>query len=254
MNNQSQSWNIKGLLFCHGLLAFLLITFFCPTTRVYWEKLDYLFFQWVNGSLKGRPYLQLFWGFANHRFADWLEDLVILIFFSCYFFKQPKEKRKTALIQILFIVLYTAAIIFFVNRCLFRQHLSIYRDGPNDVLNGIRLSQEIPWIHLKDHSSKSFPGDHATTALLFAASYFYFVRKNLGLAAIGYGIFLCLPRLVAGAHWLSDVIVGSGAIVLFFLSWAFYSPLFSLFSRLFSMSRTKKESLSSPQSLGLEEK
>jgi membrane-associated phospholipid phosphatase len=34
-----------------------------------------------------------------------------------------------------------------------------------------------------------------------------------------------MPRLITGAHWLSDVLVGSGGIVLFFLSIAFCTPL-----------------------------
>jgi membrane-associated phospholipid phosphatase len=39
-----------------------------------------------------------------------------------------------------------------------------------------------------------------------------------------------MPRLITGAHWLSDVIVGSGTITIVFLSWAFCTPLFSRFT------------------------
>jgi Kdo2-lipid A phosphotransferase len=82
----------------------------------------------------------------------------------------------------------------------------------------------------KDDSSKSFPGDHGTTALLFAASFSYLAGWRLGLLASLYAAFLCMPRLITGAHWLSDVIVGSGTITILFLSWAFCTPLFVKFT------------------------
>jgi len=35
--------------------------------------------------------------------------------------------------------------------------------------------------------------------------------------------------LITGAHWLSDVLVGSGTITIVTLSWAFCTPLFTRF-------------------------
>jgi membrane-associated phospholipid phosphatase len=89
-------------------------------------------------------------------------------------------------------------------------------------------------MSIKDGSSKSFPGDHGTTALLFAASFTYLAGWRLGLLACFYAAFLCLPRLITGAHWLSDIVVGSGSITLFFMAWAIYTPLFKRVTELFS--------------------
>jgi membrane-associated phospholipid phosphatase len=103
--------------------------------------------------------------------------------------------------------------------------------SPTMVIDdSIRLSKEIPWMKIKDGSSKSFPGDHGTTALLFAASFSYLAGWRLGILASFYAAFLCMPRLITGAHWLSDVLVGSGTITMIFLSWAFCTPLFSRFT------------------------
>ena len=102
----------------------------------------------------------------------------------------------------------------------------IYRDSPTLVVeNCVRLSEKISWMRIKDDSNKCFPADHATTAILFAATYAFYAGRRLGTAACAYAVFLCMPRMIVGAHWLSDVIIGSGSIALVLLSWAFCTPM-----------------------------
>jgi Kdo2-lipid A phosphotransferase len=218
--------NIKALLICHLLIALLIASLFCPFTQIIWDQIDLFFFRILNEPLRNHPNLQFFWAFANHKWADWLEDLVVLVFFFFYV-KLPSNKTRTRrCAELLFSSLYIAFILFFINRILFRETLTIYRDSPTLILdNCVHLSDQLPWIHIKDSSPKCFPADHATTAILFACTYCTFVeRRSLKILAILYAIFLCLPRMVTGAHWLSDIIVGSGSIVLFCLGWAFLTP------------------------------
>jgi len=218
-------WNIKGLLFCHLLIIILAGSFFWPTTKHVWEMIDISLFKWLNNSLKGREHWQLFWAMSNHRLADWVEDIVIFTFYVLHIKRTVKEKRSKRISELVFCVFYIAFIIIFINRVLFRYIIVFYRDSPTLALDDtLRLSEEIPWMSIKDDSSKCFPGDHATTALLFAASYSLLAPRKLSIFAWGYTIFLCLPRMFAGAHWFSDVMVGSGSITLFFLSWAFCTP------------------------------
>ena len=233
---------LRALLLCHLVLAVLVSTFLWPFTQVYWDRLDLLFFNFLNQSLEGRPLWQFFWALANHKLMDWVEDGIVLGFFVAYVLGTAREKRPRALAELLFCTLYIAAIIFFVNRVLFRETLCIHRDSPTLVVDScIKLSKEIPWMSIKDDSNKSFPGDHATTIILFAALFMRYAGRRLGLLACLYTVFRTLPRLIAGAHWLSDVLVGSGAIVLPFLSWALCTPLhtwvidrFEAFFRLFT--------------------
>jgi membrane-associated phospholipid phosphatase len=158
--------------------------------------------------------------------ADWVADICVLVFFALYVAKGARGLKMRRVCELLFCVLYIAAIIYCVNKTLFREHLEIPRLSPTlTVEDSVHLSDEIAWLSIKDDSVKSFPGDHGTTALLFAASFSFFAGRKMGLAAWGYAAFLCLPRLITGAHWLSDVIVGSGSITLIFLSWAFCTPL-----------------------------
>lgn len=226
-NAPNRSWNLKILLLCHLLAAILLTTLFLPLTQGAWEAIDTAFFKWINGSLRDRPLWQLFWAMANHKLADWVEDLCVLCFFITYVRQATKGLRLRRVSELLFWVIYIGAIIYFVNRLFFAKHWNIPRLSPTLVVEDcVRLSREIPWMSIKDGSAKSFPGDHGTTALLFASSFTCLAGWRLGILASLYAAFLCLPRLFTGAHWLSDVIVGSGSIAIVFTAWAFYSPLF----------------------------
>lgn len=230
----STDWKLKTLLLWHLPIAFLIGSFAWAPTREWWDSIDASFFHFWNGSLEGRPAWQTFWALANHRMADWVEDVCILAFFIAHLAKSHKELRRRKRAELLFCVFYLACVIYFVNRLLFRSYIHIPRDSPTLFFDSsILLSEKIDWLSIKDISIKSFPADHATTALLFAGSFSYFASWRMGMAAFLYAAFLCLPRLVTGAHWLSDVVVGSGCISIFFLSWAFCTPLHKKLTDLF---------------------
>ncbi len=223
---QEKKWNWKGLLICHLLIAFLLTTFFIPFTRAYWEAIDLSFFRLINETLRDNRPMQVFWALANHKKADWIEDICIFLFFFSWIRTFPLEERSKKSAQFLFCVLYAAFTILIVNHLVFRNFIEVLRASPTIALeNTVRLSKKIPWLSIKDSSPKCFPADHGTTAVLFAACYAYYARGKRAFYGILYSVFLCMPRLITGAHWLSDVIVGSGSIALLFLSWAFCTPL-----------------------------
>lgn len=222
---QPQSyWNIKALLFSHLIILLLLASLFLTN---FWRPIDLAFFKLLNGTLHGPYWWKAFWALANTKWADLLEDVIIVFFFLLYILKGNRFSRPKRISEFLFCALYIAAIIFFFNRKLLQSHVHFYWPSPSVVVDSaVHLTQEIPWLTFKDHSFKSFPGDHASTALLFAGAYSHIARGKLALFASLYALFLCLPRLITGAHWLSDIVVGSGSVALFFLSWAFCSPLF----------------------------
>ena len=216
----------KSLIYCHIAAILLVGSFVWPVTQVFWDWLDLFFFHLLNDPLRDNKFLQVFWALANHRWADWFEDICILGFFFAYVRSATKTSRPRKIAELVFSIFFIGLIIFFVNRVLFREYLHIPRESPTLVIDGaVLLSDEISWMSVKDFSPKCFPADHATTAILFAATFAYYAGRHFGIAASLYALFLCLPRMATGAHWLSDVLVGSGAIAFFLLSWVFCTPL-----------------------------
>jgi Kdo2-lipid A phosphotransferase len=217
---------IKSLLFCHLFIVLLLSTFLCPTTKVLWSKLDLWFFHFLNDPMENRRWLQYFWAFANHKNADWVEDVVFFALSFLYVMRPSDKPKARKIAEIIFCIFVISMIILFINRIFFHEQLRILRDSPTIIVEScVRISYEIPWMSIKDISAKCFPADHATTALLFGSMYSFLAKRWLRAIAIIYCAFLCLPRMAVGAHWLSDALVGSGTIVLFSLSWTYCLPI-----------------------------
>ncbi|HEX4840094.1 MAG TPA: phosphatase PAP2 family protein [Rhabdochlamydiaceae bacterium] len=215
----------KPLFFCFAAILLLLGSFLWPPTFTLWQSFDTAIFKFLNQSLEGHPWAQLFWATVNHKKADLVEDGVFLLFFILAIRAAPKEKRMRKAAEFIFCILLAASLIYFVNRIFLRSHILIPRESPSLVVTEcIRLSQEIPWMVIKDETVTCFPGDHATTLLLFTVLYTFYAGKKLGIAASLYALFRILPRLIVGAHWASDVIVGSGCLALFFLSLVLCTP------------------------------
>jgi Kdo2-lipid A phosphotransferase len=216
----------KSLLLCHLLIAFLLFSFFFPPLHALWQAVDTAVFKSLNSMMDNSRAWQLFWGLLNHKRADIVEDAIFLMFFIVAVYQAPPGEKGRRTVQFLFCIAISASIIYFVNEQLIRKHLLIPRASPSLVISPCtRLSVTMPWLLSKDATLGSFPGDHATTLLLFASFYTLYAGKKAGLYAFGYAILRILPRLVVGAHWLSDIVVGTISLVLFFQSWLFFTPL-----------------------------
>ncbi|NGX48106.1 MAG: Lipid A 1-diphosphate synthase, partial [Chlamydiae bacterium] len=190
----SNPWRLKLLIFWNILGMILFTSLFVPYTSALWDQIDPTLFRFFNQPLKNSHSLRLFWAVANHGLADWFEDLCIFGFYLAAIWKTKRGTRLQRSAQLLFCVLLIACTILLINRLICRDYLHLRRTSPTLVLNdAIHLSDFLPWIHVKVDSTKSFPGDHATTALMFACSYAYLVRGKLATFALLYGAFLCLP-------------------------------------------------------------
>lgn len=222
----SKRWQLKRLLYANLLVIILLFTLFFPPTKALWRVLDTAFFNLINPSLDGPRWWQLFWGYANTKGADWFEDLCILGFFIAFVATGSRFVRAQRISQLVICTLYAAAVFLFFNHLLIRLNFHFYWPSPSVVYDhAIMLSEKVPWLHIKDSAKKSLPGDHATTALNFAFFFGYLARGRLAIFAGIYAALLCMPRLITGAHWLSDILVGTTCISIFFLSWLVFTPL-----------------------------
>ncbi len=224
---QDMRW--KPFLISFAVIAFLWGTFLHPWTQPLWQGLDVAIFKMLNGMLEGSRFFQLFWAFLNHKRMDLVEDVVFLLFFIWGIKTAPKSIRWHKSAQFICFSALMGGVIFFINRHLLRSFVLIPRESPSLVVTPcVRLSHEIPWLSIKDETLASFPGDHATTLLLFGLLYSTFVHKRLAICGWLYVLLRLLPRLVVGAHWFSDIAVGSVSIALFFVACIVYTPIGTL--------------------------
>ncbi|MDN3504697.1 MAG: phosphatase PAP2 family protein [Rhabdochlamydiaceae bacterium] len=239
MNNTStthQGFKLAGLWKSRRLIGFnvivllLITTWLVPSTRFFWDILDQKAFLALNKWIQTNPYWQTFWAMANHKNTDWLFDAIILYFIGSYIYHAPSHLKLRRLCEVTFTIILTASTILLVNRFLFRDIITIYRESPSLVTPmATLLNTVVPWMETKTSARFSFPGDHATTALMFIFAMNLLLDRPKAFFATLIGIFFILPRLIIGAHWLTDILIGSLSITMFIIAWTFYTPLYHTF-------------------------
>lgn len=185
-------------------------------------------FHSLNAPLAGHPLAAKFWAIASMRLAD---ALAAVLMFACivrsgWIFSAAQVRRA------LFAFLAALALLLLIRvgpfaalvRLLHWQH-----GGPSLVVPGaVLLSDLFPDWHavweIKDSSVRSFPGDHASVLLLWALFLWPFARWGQRLLIVVLCLAFMLPRLVAGAHWTADVLIGGTAVSLLAYGWGCCTP------------------------------
>ncbi len=187
-----------------------------------WKRIDYGTFKALNGSLRDRETAQTFWALTNNRATDLMSAACMALVMWCGLVvrKSPEEKLTYAKFG-LFLGVMTILLDISLPLTLFdygRPSASL------EVREGIiRLSEmeHITWS-FKESSSRSFPGDHGAILLACAIYVARFATLRWGIAAFLVAILFGLPRLVVGAHWATDILVGSTFVALISTSWVFW--------------------------------
>ena len=214
----------------HLIACFIVLSWLHPQSRVIWDSLDVQCFRFLNGNLESHHLLQIFWAIANVKFVDIFGALFMSSFFFVYIFDKDKHTAIQRLAQFFYVCIWGEFGILFSKQAAFwvLKQVDFMRDSPTITLySPIMLSEVVPWLNVKDFSHCSFPSDHALIVMQWAAFVWYFCGHRLGIAAALSAIFFTLPRLIAGAHWLSDALVGSLTMVLVILAWATCTPIYS---------------------------
>ena len=213
----------------HFLAALLLASLFAPPTNEVWRALDTAVFCFLNNAIVGHPIQQAFWAVANIKITDIFGAAFLLFSFLLYVFEAQGLERRRRFAKLLFTLLWFEISILFCKQLytpLCEGH-GLSRHSPTVVLpHSLMLSEIVPWAKIKDSSYFCFPADHASIVFQWCAFLWFCAGWKRGVS-----IFLCstlflLPRLISGAHWLSDLAVGSGCVVLLALAWALHTPLY----------------------------
>jgi len=221
---ENRTWNPKLLITLNLLAAILLISWLWPTTRAGWDLIDFSVFTFFNNSLKTGKGWRTFWTIANWREADTPQFILIFSIAFYWIFKQDKTFAKQRIMEYFFFVL----LCFFISTILKATliFLNYHRLSPTIAIDGaFRLTDSIAWLKAKVTSRNAFPGDHGF--VLICATVFYWVKGGARLGLIS-SILLTpflFPRLVAGAHWATDLLVGSISMSLITISFYFGTPM-----------------------------
>ncbi len=232
-----KGWRVAWLASIQTAAFLLLGSWFYPTTRMLWDRLDATAFFLLNSSLESGHAWQIFWALANNRAFDLVLGAMMLGIYAHYHFSGDSRGARDRLAKGSVLLLYTvvAAIVF--------KHLVFHMDrtSPSLVLEPVmRLSELAPWAHPKDTSSTSFPGDHSAVLFMVMTFTWRYAGWRYGTVAVVLALFGSLPRLVGGAHWLTDDLVGAGFIAMVSMSVVLATPLRSYLE---SVARNKVDSL-----------
>ena len=221
------------MVFSLSLLATALLgSWLYPTSRSVWNELDEASFRLLNGSLNSlqdMPGWTALWALANIR----LFDVVALILMTAFMWTPgvtfPKAEIPAGTVRFAVLLLFLLAV-----REGFHEVVNVYawnRPGPSLVYEPcVRLSELFPRLPTKDSSHDSFPGDHAAVAMLWAGFTIATVRNRWSPLVILVTVFLMLPRLIGGAHSVSDDLVGGGVVTLLTLAFVAGTPLLRMVS------------------------
>ncbi|EOD9046449.1 phosphatase PAP2 family protein [Klebsiella quasipneumoniae] len=204
--------NIAGVvLFC---------SWYLPANHGAWAPVDAAIFHFFNhGVSVSRAYAWLL-AIINNRAFDACSLLAMGCLMLSYWLKAPAAGRRQ--IAIMGVVMLLAAVI--INQL--AQHLMpVQRASPSLFFSDVTRVSDVVNFPTKDASKDSFPGDHGMMLLIFASFMWrYFGRRALAVALVIFVVF-AFPRVMIGAHWFSDIAVGSLTAVLIGAPWVLMTPL-----------------------------
>ncbi|MGY5956213.1 phosphatase PAP2 family protein [Kosakonia sp. BK9b] len=206
------------LLNAAGLALFL--SWYLPVNHGFWFPLDSAIFHFFNqGLVENRAYLWLV-ALTNNRAFDACSLVAMGCLMLSFWLPADRDGRR----RVLMIGL-TMLLIAVVLNQLAQLLMPVQRTSPSLFFKNIYRVSDLLNFPTKDASKDSFPGDHGMMLLIFAAIMLrYFGKRPFAIALVIVVVF-AFPRVMIGAHWFTDIAVGSLSAVLIGLPWFLLTPL-----------------------------
>ena len=170
------------------------------------QLLDTECFLFLNKFLLNNTFSQHFWGMLSHKHESWINVIVMLLLNVLAVFMIPQAKRSKAILIILYCWI-SFQVILLINIVIFQKILQLHRDSPSVVIDSaIKLSNVLNNFNIKDYSNNSFPAGHTLVLIYWTLFINLYAPKKITAIAILVSILLIMPRMITGAHWLSDTI------------------------------------------------
>ena len=219
------------IILCNILGALLLGTWFaCTPGGEYhglWLTLDKNIFYFFNQLLTQSKAFMYLVAVVNLRAFDVVAFVAMLAIYYSYYRKSNVEGKRW-LFCIGVAMLVSAVIIKQFDKLLpiDRMSASAYFD---QLYHNVNWVSQLSGLPAKDKAGSSFPGDHGMMLLIFAVYMWKYLGKSAFVKALAVFVIFSLPRIMGGAHWFTDVYVGSVSFVLIVLSWILLTPLADMF-------------------------
>lgn len=221
-------WRGPGLTACNLLALILLASWRWPPARLLWDRFDAEAFHLLNAPLASNAAWAHVWAVCNMRPVDLGFGLIML----CFLVKGDWIFTAAQVRQALYAFLAVLFLLLLIRVGLLTELVKFMhwqRASPSLTVDGaVRLTVLFPdWArdwHMKDSSGRSFPGDHASVLLVWAIFLSFVARGWRRWLVWLLTLLFMLPRLVSGAHWLSDALVGGLFLGLIAVGWGLYTP------------------------------
>lgn len=206
------------LLNAAGVALFL--SWYLPVNHGFWFPIDSGIFHFFNEQLVKNQAILWLVAITNNRAFDGCSLLAMGCLMLSFWLKEESAGRRRIII-IGLVMLLTAVVINQLAQGL----MPVKRSSPSLFFPNVHRVSELLPISTKDASKDSFPGDHGMMLLIFASFMLrYFGKKAFAIGLIIVVVF-AFPRVMIGAHWLTDIVIGSLSAVLIGVPWCLMTPL-----------------------------
>ncbi len=185
----------------------------------FWAGVDKGIFFSFNNQMVNHPGFALLVAVTNLRGFDLVSLLAMGALYLVYWRRETPPGRRR-LLAISIAMLLSAVTLNQLGHLLPVQHKS-----PTLFFENAHRVSELTGIPAKDASANSFPGDHGMMLMIFACFMWRYFGFRAFLAGTAIVVIFALPRVIAGAHWFTDIAVGSLSVLLVGLSWVLLTPL-----------------------------
>ncbi|MDF2367275.1 phosphatase PAP2 family protein [Sneathiella sp.] len=215
---------ITLLIVCTLSAVILLMSNLTGFYDVIWRKLDIGVFRILNDTITPDGFLTQFWAWTNSKTFD-QGTFVAMLAICIYMVASTERKARIAVMAKLSAITFLILLALLVSKKLVGDFI---HPSPGLVLSPFNnINDYITGYTVKTSTDNSFPGDHAMTSALFAGGIIMLFRDRpyIAILSVLLMVFVCLPRLAGGGHWLTDAIVGGGAACLILLPWLVICPM-----------------------------
>jgi membrane-associated phospholipid phosphatase len=211
--------NLPFIIFFNLLGIALFLSWYLPVNHGYWFNLDSSIFFFFNRHLATDPAFLHLVAITNNRAFDVISLVAMGLLYLCFYLQQDAAGRRRLLVTGV-IMLLSGVVLNQLGHLLPVKHPS-----PSLSFENVNRVSELTGIPTKDASSDSFPGDHGMMLMIFSCFMLRYFNRRAFAVALLITVVFSLPRVMIGAHWFTDIAVGSLSVVLVGASWCLMTPL-----------------------------